>query len=685
MADRFMDELPVLPTVDTLVGNLTTGGVTQTGQVPRSQITGGGSPADIAAVAVRATALEADLAPGARAMRGGANIASASAIDLGGATGDFTAITGTTTITSLGTAPAGIERTVYFTSILTLTHNGATLVLPGGANIVTAAGDAAKFRSHGGGSWRCVSFLRATGKRLLNDPASYADAQAGLRNDVDMTPANTKSVFDARIGSFQAEDAIVYYQGRAVARAVKDSDGRVGLVLTDDGYLFAKFAIKLGANANGLTINQAADGFLAIGLGSEAGKLPIGSNGDLFDASVAGSFGGFLRAIVDSAGRMALGVRDDGTIVIPKLEAGSGGGSGGSSTAESADYWFEAKTVAGKSQIIRTAKATGIATPITSLGANSAPRLSADGANVIYATDRFGASVAMFQPVGGGAEHRVLPMKSVCCWGDSLTAGSGISVAGKDYPSQLVALAGRETYRASGSGQKSDQIAARAGAVPITLTVTGGVIPTSGSVACTGVAPDFMNTSGGAMTLPVVIAGVPGTMVWTTAGGYVFTPSIYPVTPVAAPPGTFCTPDLQGRDEWIWVPWMGRNNWYQPDTVKANIAATIAQIKTMVKRFIVLGVVNAGSEPIGSSGHTNITAINAYLAATYPDNFIDIRRYLIDHGLTDAGITPTSQDLADIANDVIPTSLRADDVHGKDAYYLIVAQRVAAFIAAKGW
>src|SRR5689334_12682736 len=45
----------------------------------------------------------------------GADIASASSIDLGAATGDFVDVTGTTTITALGTASAGTQRAVRFT------------------------------------------------------------------------------------------------------------------------------------------------------------------------------------------------------------------------------------------------------------------------------------------------------------------------------------------------------------------------------------------------------------------------------------------------------------------------------------------------------------------------------------------------------------------------------------------
>jgi hypothetical protein len=97
--------------------------------------------------------------------RKGADIASATTTDIGLASGDFVDITGTTTITGLGTAiKAGVERTVRFTGALILTHNATSLILPGTANITTVANDTAKFRSlDASGNWICVSYKRADG------------------------------------------------------------------------------------------------------------------------------------------------------------------------------------------------------------------------------------------------------------------------------------------------------------------------------------------------------------------------------------------------------------------------------------------------------------------------------------------------------------------------------------------
>jgi hypothetical protein len=89
----------------------------------------------------------------------GADIASAATTNLETSTGDLVDVTGTTTITAI-TLNEGHERSVRFTGALTLT-NGASLVLPGGANITTAAGDFAVFRGYAAGVVRCVDYSPA--------------------------------------------------------------------------------------------------------------------------------------------------------------------------------------------------------------------------------------------------------------------------------------------------------------------------------------------------------------------------------------------------------------------------------------------------------------------------------------------------------------------------------------------
>lgn len=88
----------------------------------------------------------------------GADIASATTTDLNAATGDFVDVTGTTTITSFGTMAAGVEKTIRFTGILTVTHNATSLISPTRANIVTMAGEIIRVRSLGSGNWLITDY-----------------------------------------------------------------------------------------------------------------------------------------------------------------------------------------------------------------------------------------------------------------------------------------------------------------------------------------------------------------------------------------------------------------------------------------------------------------------------------------------------------------------------------------------
>jgi hypothetical protein len=92
----------------------------------------------------------------------GADIASATTTDIGAIEGLMHDITGTTTITGLGTVRAGILKVLKFEGALTLTHNATSLILPGGADISTADGDVSIFISEGSGNWRCLNYVRAS-------------------------------------------------------------------------------------------------------------------------------------------------------------------------------------------------------------------------------------------------------------------------------------------------------------------------------------------------------------------------------------------------------------------------------------------------------------------------------------------------------------------------------------------
>lgn len=89
------------------------------------------------------------------------DVASAGTVDLDAAASNKLRITGTTTITAI-TLANGRVRFLRFAGILTLT-NGASLILPGGANITTAAGDTCIVTGEAAGVVRVVDYCKADG------------------------------------------------------------------------------------------------------------------------------------------------------------------------------------------------------------------------------------------------------------------------------------------------------------------------------------------------------------------------------------------------------------------------------------------------------------------------------------------------------------------------------------------
>lgn len=125
------------------------------------------NPHNATAAQVGAVAKAGDTMTGALNWATTQTIASAATTDIGAATSNSVIVSGTTTITALGTIAAGAERVVQFSGALTLTHNATSLILPGGASITTAAGDVAYFVSLGSGNWRCTGYQKANGQAVV--------------------------------------------------------------------------------------------------------------------------------------------------------------------------------------------------------------------------------------------------------------------------------------------------------------------------------------------------------------------------------------------------------------------------------------------------------------------------------------------------------------------------------------
>lgn len=126
----------------------------------------------------------------------GADIASATALALG-TDGNSFDVTGTTTITSIGTVGIGTHVTLQFDGALTLTHHATDLILPGAANITTAAGDIGVFYEYATGDWRCVSYTRADGTPLAEATPTAAQGASRVLLNTQTASASANIEFDS--------------------------------------------------------------------------------------------------------------------------------------------------------------------------------------------------------------------------------------------------------------------------------------------------------------------------------------------------------------------------------------------------------------------------------------------------------------------------------------------------------
>lgn len=214
----------------------------------------------------------------------GADIASASSIDIGAATGEFVDVTGTTTITALGTVAAGIVRTVRFTGALTLTHNATSLILPGSANITTANGDIAQFRSLGSGNWKCTNYIPQAGYPLKTG-ATFTGA-INEAQGADIASAGTVNLTTAT-GNY------VHITGTTTITAITLAQGYERTVVFDGALTLTNGASLLLPGSANITT---AAGDTAVFRGESAGVVRCVSYIRKDGTAVAGSALSYLTA-----------------------------------------------------------------------------------------------------------------------------------------------------------------------------------------------------------------------------------------------------------------------------------------------------------------------------------------------------------------------------------------------------
>jgi hypothetical protein len=159
----------------------------------------------------------------------GSDIASDTALTLGKDGNQFD-VTGTTTITSIATQGIGSIVTLHFDGALTFTHHSTNLILPGAANITTAAGDIAVMYEYASADWRCVSYTKASGAAIVAGGGltmgTEQDSSSGSSVTFGSIPAGTTLIILAING--QNSNTDVFYHVTIGDAGGLETSGYVG-------------------------------------------------------------------------------------------------------------------------------------------------------------------------------------------------------------------------------------------------------------------------------------------------------------------------------------------------------------------------------------------------------------------------------------------------------------------------
>ncbi len=262
---------------------------------------------------------------------------------------------------------------------------------------------------------------------------------------------------------------------------------------------------------------------------------------------------------------------------------------------------------------------------------------------------------------------KLLPTR-ILCWGDSLSNG---------YPYELRSIVGIQTKNYAVGADTAEHVAMKMGAIPV--YVAPFTIPASKDdvkielldekhqpIASLG----YYGTGG---LSPVTVNGVEGALYNRDDGCYYFKRmdlSPYEEVEVRDYTRVITQGMKDQRSNDIHIIFNGTDDSYSSGEAYKLIEVQKKMIDHIgTDRYIVIGLTCLEYFP-------NIADFNADMSREYGEHFLDFRSYVLERGMADAGITPTSQDIADITAGEIPTSLRIDEIHGNDAFDKLLAQQV---------
>jgi len=291
-------------------------------------------------------------------------------------------------------------------------------------------------------------------------------------------------------------------------------------------------------------------------------------------------------------------------------------------------------------------------------------------------------------------------LPGVVCWGDSLTRGSSGNVS---YPHTLqkfldiyiteiydlrysldsvegLSILNWDDYEISipvinmGAGRENTAtILGRSGVLPYVVS-SDFIIPAGTDSVTVGiVAEDDRQVTpliaGDGGVNPVTIAGIQGTLTRDSSTeawkpqSYQFT-RLEPGTEVSVEKGTkIVTAATDAYKDYIHIIWLGTyDNTVNPEKLVSDTKALLQRQNLNTDRYLVIGPCSYGGTWAASSSPTSLRildSVDSAMLQAFGDRYINLRKYLMEDGLRDAGIAETKEDKQSLALGKVPDSFRS--------------------------
>jgi hypothetical protein len=250
-------------------------------------------------------------------------------------------------------------------------------------------------------------------------------------------------------------------------------------------------------------------------------------------------------------------------------------------------------------------------------------------------------------------QSNISPISPIVCYGDSMTGfTTGWVTTLKDTYSVDIINRGV-------GGETAGQVATRQGGLPLiaqpfTIPADTSAVSVTMNIGLKAQQSTYEGLNA------VTIDGIEGILTNTTGtvNDYTFARKTAGTSKTITRPTVVMTNNMNVYRKNPMVIWIGTNGDYDGSSrTSQNLIEIIDYMLSYGEcdRYIVIGLT--------TDVVNNIPAINQDLAKKYGRRFLDLRSYLIEYGLSDLGITPTTADNNRISANNVPSSLLSDETH----------------------